>query len=432
MAGAAFTNITPKNPQFLYGYPFVERTSTGIHDWLLSSALYISDGGTQTIFIANDVIYVSKSSVARIRKAVSKETSVPEENIMIAGTHTHSGPITVDCVISEEDKVVPPVDNEYVAYLESKIIEAACHAYENAVPAEFGFFHADGTGVGTNRHDIYGPSDMDIPVMVVRRLDDKEYIACLLVCAMHPTVLHEDSKLISGDFPGLAREQLQKNFLMSECPVLYFTGAAGNQSPRHVTKENTFAEAWRIGGIIAKAVGEKIISGGLTYSDELSVSCSGKLIDLPKRKFQSVAYAEKHLQETRAEMDRQKKISDKTKEFRTAEVDWFGAVESLLLAKKAEAKQLGKVYDACLPAEIQVIRVGDWKFVAWPGEIFVEYALDLKSKSDNTFLITIANGELQGYIVTEEAVEKGFYEAGNSFFDHTAGRVLVDKTLELL
>ena len=67
-AGAAFINITPKTPQFLFGYPFVERTSTGVHDWLLSSALYLSDSHEQVIFIANDLIYVSKASVSRIRK----------------------------------------------------------------------------------------------------------------------------------------------------------------------------------------------------------------------------------------------------------------------------------------------------------------------------------------------------------------------------
>jgi hypothetical protein len=45
-AGAAAISITPREPHFLFGYPFVERMSTGTQDELLSSALYLSDGKT--------------------------------------------------------------------------------------------------------------------------------------------------------------------------------------------------------------------------------------------------------------------------------------------------------------------------------------------------------------------------------------------------
>jgi hypothetical protein len=41
-AGATQIDISPKDSQFLFGYPFIERYSTGIHDKLLSSALYLS------------------------------------------------------------------------------------------------------------------------------------------------------------------------------------------------------------------------------------------------------------------------------------------------------------------------------------------------------------------------------------------------------
>jgi neutral ceramidase len=47
-------------------------------------------------------------------------------------------------------------------------------------------------------------------------------------------------------------------------------------------------------------------------------------------------------------------------------------------------------------------------------------------------VISLANGELQGYMVTEEAAREGGYEALNSFFGPHSGRMLVDVTLELL
>ena len=76
----------------------------------------------------------------------------------------------------------------------------------------------------------------------------------MLVCSMHPTVLHEDSTLVSGDFFGMARLYLQQHALDEDCPVLRHMGPSGNQSPRHVTKANTFEEAQRLGDILGKAV----------------------------------------------------------------------------------------------------------------------------------------------------------------------------------
>ena len=79
--GAATSEITPRNSQFLFGYPFVQRYSTGVHDPLLSSALYLTDGQTKAIIVANDIVCVTKEIVARIRERVSALTSVPSCNI---------------------------------------------------------------------------------------------------------------------------------------------------------------------------------------------------------------------------------------------------------------------------------------------------------------------------------------------------------------
>jgi len=430
VAGAATTNITPLDPHFLFGYPHVERISEGVNDWLLSSALYLANGTNQILFISNDIIYINKASTARIRKEVFQKTGIPSCNIMISATHTHSGPITTDILSSLNDPVVPKVDIKYVHYMEDKIIESACNAFQNATSAKAGFLLADGTGVGTNRHSPTGPLDMEVPALVIKKTNN-EFVACLLVCNMHPTILHENSKLYSGDFPAYAKEILQKKYLGCECPVIYFTGAAGNQSPRHVTKENTFEEAHRIGNIIAKAVGTKI-NEGLEYSSEVSILSLQKMVNLPKRQFPKLEFAEKNQKKCLERFEFLKKTSDNAPQIRTAEVDWFGSEELLSLTKLSEEGALEKVYKSCLPAEIQIFKIGSLCFVAWPGEIFIEYELELKKKRDNIFLMTLSNGELQGYMATKEAVDKGYYEASNSLFQYSAGNILVNETLNLL
>ncbi|MCK4601456.1 MAG: neutral/alkaline non-lysosomal ceramidase N-terminal domain-containing protein, partial [Phycisphaerae bacterium] len=107
IAGAASADISPKDSQFLYGYPHVERYGTGVHDPLLSSALYLSDSRVAAMFIADDIIFITEAIARRVRRRIEEATSIPAGNIMVTATHTHSGPMTVDCLSCEADPVVP-------------------------------------------------------------------------------------------------------------------------------------------------------------------------------------------------------------------------------------------------------------------------------------------------------------------------------------
>ncbi len=431
IAGSAQIDISPGDSQFLFGYPHVKRYSTGIHDPLLSSALYISDGKTQAMFIANDIIFVSKTIVQNARKRIEKTTNVPTANIMITATHTHSGPITVDYISNEADPAVPKVDKNYVSFMEDSIVKAAQKAFSQAKPAKIGLEIADDTGVGTNRRNPSGPADHNVGVLLVKNAQNDNNIACMLVCSMHPTVLHEDSPLVSGDFPSLSRIYLQENALGKDCPVLHHTGPCGNQSPRHVTKANTFEEAKRLGEILAKAV-EKTLPK-MSFTDKIQIEVKQKFLDdLPRRDFPTAAQAKIELDKAIEKLQTLRNKNAPKQQTRTAECDLFGAEETLTLAKAAEDRRLKKAYQISLPAEIQIIRIGDWKFVGWQGEIFIEYSLAVKEKAENTFVISMANGELQGYIVTEEAAKEGGYEASNALFSYKTGQILVNETLELL
>ena len=429
-AGAAVVDITPRGSQFLYGYPYVERYSTGVHDPLFSSALYLSDGRTEVMFVANDSIFVGKHVAQRARKRIAEAVGVPTGNIMITATHTHSAPNTVDYVSCERDPVVPKADPKYVQLFEDGVVAAALQAFDRAQPARVGLAIADGTGVGTNRRDPSGPADPEVPVLMVKAMDSDEWIACMVVYSMHPTVLHEDSKLVSGDFPGMTRLYLQQHVLGEGCPVLYHTGPEGNQSPRHVTKANTFAEAERLGEMLGRAIAEVIPE--ITYTASVSLESCQRFIDLPRRALPSVAEAAAKRERALERLEHLRRTNAPRQETRTAECDWFGAEETFTLAEAAEKGRLDAFYDACLPAEVQILKIGPWSFVGWPGEVFVEYALAVKQHYEDTFIINLANGDLQGYIVTEEAALEGGYEASQALFGPETGTLLVEATIDLL
>ena len=103
------------------------------------------------------------------------------------------------------------------------------------------------------------------------------------------------------------------------------------------------------------------------------------------------------------------------------------------MARAARSGKLQAVAAECLPAEIQAIRLGRWTFVGWQGEVFVEFGLQVQQNHPDTFVISLANGDTQGYLVTAEAVAEGGYEASNGLFrSPQSGDLLVRKTLDLL
>jgi hypothetical protein len=248
---------------------------------------------------------------------------------------------------------------------------------------------------------------------------------------MHPTVIHEDISLVTGDFPAMARNYLQERVLGAECPVVYHMGTSGNQSPRHVTRANTFEEAERLGAILGTAVESAL--PGIGYSDHLPVGCRRALIDdLPRKTFPPLAEAQARLDSAMAKLATLREQGAPRQEIRTAECDSFGAEETLSLSRAAADGRLEKIGESCLPAEIQLVKIGSWNFVGWQGECFVEYSLAVKAEVPDTFVISLANGEMQGYMATPEAAEKGWYEGSNAVFAPESGTVFVEKTLRLL
>ena len=130
-AGVARYDISPRKPMFLLGYPHVPRTSTGIHDPLYATALFLSDGKRRILFVAVDVLMLSADVVRRCRLEISRKTGIAGQSILISATHTHSAPVTIELLAFRDDPVVPAIDQEY--------LDAVCHGIvAAAVSARFG------------------------------------------------------------------------------------------------------------------------------------------------------------------------------------------------------------------------------------------------------------------------------------------------------
>jgi len=326
--------------------------------------------------------------------------------------------------LSNAADLVPDVDPAYLQWLLGRLTEAAVAAVKAAVPAEIGLTVARAEGVGSNRHDPAGVTDPEVPVLIARSLATGEPLACMVVYGMHPTVMHEDSKLISADFPCFTRRWLQQKALPASCPVIYHNGVSGNQSPRYMTRANTFDEAQRLGEILGRTIAAAIPH--IAFRRTAEIRCQQRWLELERRSIPAIDVAAAGLVQKQALFERLKREGAPRQVVRTAECDVFGSERTVELARAVTDGRFDATTRSLVPAEIQVIAIGPWKFIGWPGEFFVEYGLELKARVPGAFPITLANGELHGYIVTEAAVAQGFYEATNALFSSSNGRRFIE------
>ncbi|MDW8344107.1 MAG: hypothetical protein RMM51_06410 [Verrucomicrobiae bacterium] len=415
-AGAAVRDISPTRPIQLSGYPHAIRISTGIHDPLLAAALYLENNGCAVLLGALDLLMLNRDVARHLRWRVAQRLGIPETHVFISCTHTHSAPVTADYRLFAGDPALSSPDSAYLKFCEDQMVAAAVAARQSVRPAELGWTTANAQGVGGNRHSPDGPTDPEVGVLAVR--SDGEWLAVGMIYSMHPTVLHEDSTLVSADFPAFARQCVPASV------VLYHTGPCGNQSPRYYVRGQTFTEAARLGRKLGEAVAARLSS--IRYDANPLLAGDIRAVNLPPRVLPTLAEAERTLTERRAEFERLKATRAERALVRTAEVAVFGAEAMLRLVQS----DIAAIRASVLPAEVQVLRIGDACVVGWPGEVFVEYALELKRRAPRrTFVVAFVNGELQGYIVTPDATG---YEASSSLFQPKAGTVLVETALEML
>ncbi len=419
----------------LYGYPHVERVSTGVHDPLLATVVVLCDDADDTVVLASlDILMIDPAFARDLRRDVAQAVGCSASGVFIGCTHTHSGPVTSQLFGWRDDVAMPPAAPDYLRFLKSQVVAAAATAAHGLVSAEIAWTRADATGVGGNRRTPGGLTDPECGILALRETGAKqELLGLVLVYGMHPTVLHEDSTLVSADFPHYTRREVQEH-VGRPIPVVYFTAPSGNQSPRHFVDGQTFAEAERLGRRLGKVVcGAVDQIGAEAWRGDATVSGQLVQVGLKRNPIRTLSEAERLLAACRDDYDRLRRAHAPRAEIRTAECAVFGAEGARTISQAAASGELETALLDYQAVDVQAIRVGDAALVGFPGETFTEYALELKRLAPGkVFPVSLVNGNLQGYIVTPAAAAEGGYEATNAIFAPESGSILVETALELL
>ena len=91
--GVARKDITPQVGCNLYGY-YPDLYATTLHDPLDVTALVFAWDEKKAAMISATVCLINTQLADEIRARIESETGIPADNVIIAATHTHTGPNT--------------------------------------------------------------------------------------------------------------------------------------------------------------------------------------------------------------------------------------------------------------------------------------------------------------------------------------------------
>jgi hypothetical protein len=434
-AGIAVVDITPPAGYRMSGY-FYERLNTGTHDPLQAKALVLRQGEEQAALVLCDLIGLSRDVSGRARALAAKKTGIPVEHILIAATHSHTGPLYSGALRNyfHEQAVAakgedPHEKIDYPAALAEKLAEAIGRAKESARPARLRAGMARQEGLSFNRRfhmksgivqfnpgklnpNIVRPAGpIDPDVGLLRFLSGDKDLALLTVFALHLDTVGGTE--YSADFPFYLERKL-RTALGSDCVSLFGAGTCGDINHIDVSRKDPQKgqeEAARIGTTLAETV--QVALPKLQEARSPRLATRQAIVNAPLQKYDAEAIAQ-----ARKDMA---KIGKR-------ELPFLKEVEA---CKIVSLQSLPK---ETLPMEVQVFRLSDEAaVVGLPGEIFVDLGLAIKKASPFpvTLVIELCN-DSPGYVPTVKAFKEGSYETVNSRVQPGGGEKLVEAATRLL
>lgn len=366
--------ISPPLGLDLAGYGFyLDRKAESVLDDLKCRAVHIGSGGQAVILMSCDIIGFTVQDADAIRAAVADAHGLPRAAVLLAATHTHSGPAT------QPMPGLGEVDPAYKGRLMALIFEAAAEAAASPRPASFAYALEAIEPLGYNRrkNDFRG-IDPVLKAAIFRTAERKLY---LLSYACHAVVFGRKSH-VSADWPGAVVREIEEG----GDRAAFFQGFCGDVDP--VLQLNRWGEG-TAGDLldIADLVRRRLLRAEryAVPQPDPRLAAAERRIDVP------LAISDKRTIEREA-ASFEKKYSQFPGAARFAQ-DW----RKRALAAAPVMRKSPAVRDV----PIQALAIGRLKVIALPGEIFGEIGLKLQRTDAPLVTVGYANGDI-GYVPTDK------------------------------
>jgi neutral ceramidase len=234
-AGAARRTVNPplgigKIGGRLFGEPI-----QAIESDLSATALVLDGAGGTVAIVAVDLCSVDTAVAVDLRDRVGAALGIPRSHVLLNESHDHSSPALPGYYAEWYE---PELKQEYLDILRRGVVEAAVEAAGRRRPARLGCGWGE-SEIGVYRRELRNgtwvlgevpghPIDASVGVI---RIDDLggSPIAVVLRYSAHPVTIGGRSAVASSDYPGVAREVVERSL---GGVALFLQGCGGNVNPR--------------------------------------------------------------------------------------------------------------------------------------------------------------------------------------------------------
>ena len=427
-AGFGRTDITPQLGVRLGGYGTKERPAEEIIDHLHSTALVLEQGSLIAAVINLDWIFIDEAIVERIRHGVNQRTGIPEINVSVCTTHSHSVPNTLNLWGWGER------EDAYIDSVLPEVIRSVELAKTNLCEVKAGFATTESLA-GVNRRNImenggfnFGadPNGSFDPTMTVVYFKAESGDAGILIhYGAHGTAM-DCNRQVSRDWCGVMKDRIESQF---NAPVLFLNGAIGDVGPRTNHRNGDGLSAGGGDGIHSvREVGYRAATDAIRallsikeWRNELKLEVLTEDIFLPYAPLTPLADAELELIKWEPKKE-----------------EWGGPMceymhnQAVINAHKQPLLK-GRNFTQTITC------LGPLTIVPMPGEMFSAISLRIRQGSpfQYTLCCSVSNGYLS-YLPTREARHRGGYECwagktvGAYLLADNIDDALVEENLKLL
>ena len=228
VAGVAVRDITPEARVPLAGYSRRKgKLAEGVHDRVFAKALVLRDDDTRVAIVGCDLLIIDELLFDAVRDRLHRQGFDPSAILLIAATHTHSGPGAYGRRFFEKISMghfQPAVFDGLVSGIAGAILDASKQTH----PVTVSLGSTTTEGLVVNRMNADGLADAQLTVLALWTSPTTP-LAVVANFAAHPTTLGAWNREISADYPGVLASAVEARYPGSVC--LFLPGAVGDQAP---------------------------------------------------------------------------------------------------------------------------------------------------------------------------------------------------------
>ena len=436
--GFSVVNINPPLGIGIAGY-YKPRFAKGFLNDLEVRALALADNKKQVVMLSVDNCYIPTGMCRRYNENIEKATGFPKENIFLATTHTHTGPLLAPTDMFDADKEVIA---KYAEFLGERLIDAVKLALLDLKDAKMGYAtgYAPERVAYIRRYRMKDGSTMTCPPVgdenidhQIGELDQRVHILrfdrkdaesiVLLNYGLHADCVN--GEMISADWPSWIHSTIEK--ALDGTKTIVFCGAQGDVGSTNVfpkdgdmnDTEISFDNEMKSPGMsrfVGRALAGTILQvyDKVHYIDVEDIEIIHKDVhvaaNVPDKKDLPLAHKYKELHDA----GRDSEIPYEAMELTTVVAE---AARMCRLENGPEEFILG----------LTGLRLGDVAFVGIPGEPFTEIGVEIKKATGYKMIMPCCNINLSGgYFPMKSAFDEGGYEARASSYKGDVAEKLVE------